>query len=83
MPYVTSVERIGIEKGLQQGLQQGRLEGKLEGEAALLLRLLTKRFGPLDEATRNRLNNATLEQLELWAERVLDAKTLDDVFGAH
>jgi predicted transposase YdaD len=87
MPYVTSVERIGIEKGLQQGLQQGRLEGKLEGklegEVTLLLRQLTKRFGPLDESIRSRLENATLEQLELWAERVLDAKTLDDVIGAH
>ncbi|MEA2040815.1 MAG: hypothetical protein U9N82_13475 [Thermodesulfobacteriota bacterium] len=27
MPYVTSVERIGIEKGMQQGMQQGLLEG--------------------------------------------------------
>ncbi|MEA5469318.1 Rpn family recombination-promoting nuclease/putative transposase [Spirulina sp. 06S082] len=26
MPYITSVERLGIEKGLQQGLQQGRQE---------------------------------------------------------
>ena len=83
MPYVTSVERIGIEKGLQQGLQQGRLEGKIEGEATLLLRQLTKRFGPLDDSIRSRLDNATLEQLELWAERVLDAKILEDVFGAH
>jgi flagellar biosynthesis/type III secretory pathway protein FliH len=28
MPYVTSVERIGIQKGLQQGLEQGRQEGR-------------------------------------------------------
>ncbi len=31
MPYVTSAERFGIEKGLQQGLQQGRQEGRQEG----------------------------------------------------
>ena len=24
MPYITSVERLGIEKGLQQGRQEGR-----------------------------------------------------------
>lgn len=71
------------EQWKQQGLQQGLQQGKLEGEATLLLRQLTKCFGPLDEATRFRLNSATLEQLELWAERVLDAKTLEDVFGAH
>jgi len=75
MPYITSVERIGIEKGMEQGMQQG--------EATLLSRLLTKRFGPLDEATRSRLNRATLEQLDVWAERVLDASSLEEVFGNH
>jgi predicted transposase YdaD len=79
MPYITSVERMGIEKGLLQGRQEGRQEG----EVTLLERLLSKRFGPLEEATRSRLNNATLEQIESWAERVLDAKTLEDVFGHH
>ena len=34
MPYVTSVERIGIKKGLQKGLEQGQQKG----QAALLLR---------------------------------------------
>ncbi len=61
------------QQGLQQGLQQG--------EAALLERLLIKRFGPLSETTRSRLENASLEQLEGWADRVLDAATLDEVFG--
>lgn len=36
MPYVTSVERIGIRKGLQQGLA---------AERQLLLRQARKRFG--------------------------------------
>jgi predicted transposase YdaD len=31
MPYVTSAERFGIEKGLQQGRQEGRQEGRMEG----------------------------------------------------
>ena len=30
MPYVTSVERIGIKKGLQQGMQQGCRDGLIE-----------------------------------------------------
>ncbi len=37
MPYVTSAECFGIEKGRQEGRQ--------EGEAALLKRLLARRFG--------------------------------------
>ena len=30
MPYVSSVEKIGIKKGIQQGIQTGRREGMLD-----------------------------------------------------
>jgi hypothetical protein len=36
MPYITSVERIGIQKGLEQGLEQGRREELLAGIALAL-----------------------------------------------
>lgn len=75
MPYITSVERIGIEKGMQQGRQQGMQRG----EAAVLERQLTRRFGPLSPETRARLANAPLDQLEHWADNILDADSLEDV----
>jgi hypothetical protein len=75
MRYVTSVERLAIEKGMQRGIQRGG--------ASVLERQLVKRFGPLSEETRARLRNATAEQLELWAERILDAPTLAAVFEEH
>jgi hypothetical protein len=62
------------------GLKQGLVEGKLEGEANVLCRQLTRRFGPLGEAIQARLDNATLDQLGQWADNILDAKTLEDVF---
>jgi hypothetical protein len=68
MPYITSIERIGIEKGRQ------------EGEATILERLLERRFGPLEAAIRARLRSAALEQLERWTENVLEAATLEEVF---
>jgi hypothetical protein len=95
MPYVTSVERLGIEKGWQQGLQQGLeqglqqgrqqglQQGLLQGEAAVLSRLLAKRFGSLPTALQDRLAHATQEQLELWAERILEADTPEAVFDPH
>ncbi|MDP1614191.1 MAG: DUF4351 domain-containing protein [Methylococcales bacterium] len=75
MAYVTSVERIGIEKGRIEGLQQGLQQGQ-----QLVERLLVHRFGLLPEAVRQRLSTATLEQLERWSLKILDAKILDDVF---
>ena len=65
----------------RQGLQEGRQIGRLEGESTLLERLLAKRFGPLDDDLRARLQAASSEQLETWAERLLDAANLSDVFG--
>ena len=47
---------------------------------AMLTRFLPKRFGPLDEATRERLQKAEVEQLEAWSDRVLDAESIEEVF---
>lgn len=79
MRYINTWEQRGIDKGLQQGIEKGRSLG----EAALLERLLTKRFGPLAPETIARLTSATPDQLQLWGDRVLDATSLDEVFGGH
>ncbi len=93
MRYVTSVEQIGIEKGLLQGVQQGmqrglmqgrqegRMTGRAEGEAYALRRLLQKRFGPLSEDVLARLQAASIDELELWLDRALDADSLAGVFA--
>ena len=83
MAYVTSIERLAIQRGLQEGEAKGRVEGRLEGQADLLTRQLTKRFGPLSAEIRTRLARATTDQLERWGERLLDAPTLDSVFEEH
>jgi flagellar biosynthesis/type III secretory pathway protein FliH len=66
----------------QQGIEEGRVEGFKNGECTLLERQMIKRFGPIDPATRERLHSASPEQLERWAERILDAQSLADVFDA-
>ena len=75
--YVTSVERICIEKGIQQGIQQGR-QG---GQSDLLLRLLTRRFGAVPEGVRQRIQTASVEIIETWFDRAMDANSLEDVFS--
>ena len=76
MPYVTSVERIGIERGIEQGIEQGI--GR--GEMILLRRMLRQRFGELPSAIEIRLNQASIADLELWGDRILEATTLTDIF---
>ncbi|WP_149028978.1 DUF4351 domain-containing protein, partial [Serpentinimonas barnesii] len=70
-------------QAMAEGRLEGKLEGKLEGEAALLERLIARRFGPITPSTRLRLDSATAVQLEAWADRILDARTLAEVFVDH
>ncbi|WP_020503458.1 DUF4351 domain-containing protein [Lamprocystis purpurea] len=71
MQYVTTAERIGIQKGHKEGRQ--------EGEAAMLLRQITRKFGPPTEAVRERIARADSETLLEWSDRILTAQTLDEV----
>ncbi len=77
MAYVSSVERIGIEKGMQAGMQQGMQAG----EALALQKLLTKRFGAVVPAIAVQIETADLSQIGVWFDRAIDAPNLDAVFG--
>jgi hypothetical protein len=66
MPYVTSVERIGIRKGIQQGIQQG-----LHRERLLLLR-----------QTRKRIGAAVAEQSAPLLDRIDNPQVLEDLAEA-
>jgi len=58
-------------------LNEARQEGLQEGELRLLQRLLGKRFGVLPPWAMERLESASLEQLERWSDEILSAQTLE------
>jgi len=64
----------------QEASQEGRQEGKQEGEATVLLRQLTRRFGPLGVPVTAQIRQASPAELEQWADNILDARSLDEVF---
>jgi hypothetical protein len=66
--------------GAEQLIQQGTAKGKAEGKAELILRQLTLRFGAVSEDLTTRVRSATPEQLDAYAERILTAPTIEDVF---
>ena len=75
-------ERL-LNEGRQEGRQEGMRKGVQKGELNVLLRQLTRRFGLLDDATQLRLQQASLEELERWADNILDAESLDEVFAGR
>ena len=56
-------------------------EGRLEGEALVVSRQLQLKYGDLDESTQKRIAEADSETLLRWADRVLTAEQLSDVFS--
>ncbi|WP_209449617.1 DUF4351 domain-containing protein [Ectopseudomonas mendocina] len=73
----------GKRQGIHQGLQQGIHQGMQQGELAVLSRQLSRRFGPLSPDVEQRLQQASTDELERWADNILDAWTLEDVFSVH
>lgn len=70
-----------FQQGQTDGREKGIEEGRLMGEAQLLIRLLQQRFGSLPASTLEKINTATEQELAAWSLNVLDAKSLDSVFG--
>ena len=62
-------------------MERGAARGKARGERKAVRRLLVHRFGPLSTEVDARLEAADVDTLERWAERLLHAPTLGDVFG--
>jgi hypothetical protein len=63
MKYVTSIERLGIKKG----------------RAEIILRLLQRRFGPLDAAAQTHIHALPAEQIEELSDLLLDFTTRAEV----
>ena len=64
---------------LAAGRQEGRQEGRQQGEAAVTLRLLNRRCGPLTDATTAQIQALPLRQLEALADALLDFTGPDDL----
>jgi hypothetical protein len=60
---------------------EGRKEGHKEGQQELLSTLLDRKFGALPDWAQQRLRAASEADIDRWAERVLVAGTLDEVFA--
>ncbi len=79
-----TIAEMYIEKGRLEGEEKGRLEGtisgKLEASRAVLLRQLRKRFKKVPRKVAARIAATTnLQDLEIWLENFVDAKTLAEV----
>jgi hypothetical protein len=80
------------DRGYQRGLVLGRIHGRTQGLAegreeafaklrTMLKRQLARRFGTLPDALVISIDQAAEADIEHWMDRVVDAASLDAVFG--
>jgi len=81
MTLAQRFEERGLRKGIQQGIQQGLQQGLQQGEIALLTQQLQYRFGPLPDRYINFIAQADSLTLLAWGKKILEAKTLEEVFN--
>ena len=81
---VEAFERVaGSEAGevVMSTAQELIKEGREEALRELLEYQLTEKFGELSQEIRDRLDEATADELQLWGKRVLRAERLEAVFA--
>ena len=71
MQYVTSIERIGIEKGIEKGI--------IKGGASITLLQLQNLFGVLDPTVQSHVLALPLEQIQELSVALLNFESLSDL----
>ena len=72
---------MGMATGERLGLATGEQLGIAKGESKTLRKILERRFGHIPETIRAKIAAVDDAALDLWVHRVIDAASLDAVFG--
>lgn len=70
-----------LERSTMTLIEKLRSEGEVIGEAKTLLKQITLKFGAPSEATVQRVQSASMDELDRWVERILAASSLDELFA--
>ena len=83
IPAMLELEEIRpmLRETVLEWTREWEQNGVQKGEARLLMRLLELKFGALRPEDQARIDGADAERLLEWGERVLTARSLDEVFS--
>jgi hypothetical protein len=83
LPRIDDLQELNVmlAERLEEWAHAYKAEGKAEGEALALQKLLKKRFGAVPPDVLAKISRASLEQIDAWLDQVLDAGSLDSIFG--
>lgn len=64
-----------------RGVAEGETRGETRGRASMIVRLLAARFGSVESDANERIERASIAELEAIGERLLTASTLHEALG--
>ncbi|ESQ16687.1 MAG: hypothetical protein N838_25695, partial [Thiohalocapsa sp. PB-PSB1] len=70
-------------EGKAEDEAEGEAEGEAKDKAASLKRLLSRRFGTPHAWAAQRIDSASIEQLDTWLDGVFDTQSLDALIGTE
>ena len=78
-----SIFAEGKAEGEARGLAKGKAEGKAEGKADDIKRLLRRRFNVVPAWAAQRIDAASITQLDAWLDGIFDAPSLEGLIGGE
>jgi predicted transposase YdaD len=77
-----SIFAEGWDEGKAKGKAEGKVEGKAEGKADTLKHLLRRRFDTIPAWAEQRIDAASIAQLDTWLDGIFEAQSLDALIGS-
>ncbi len=78
MPYITSVEQIGYDRGIKEGRDEEAKQA-LQRERSLILRQLNRKVGAIEDRILTQITKLSVPQLEDLGEALLDFDSIADL----
>ena len=78
MPYITSVEQIGYDRGVKEA-DDRLLERLLEAQRSIVLRLLSGKFGTIAPRLEEQIKGLPVEQLDMLTDALLGFESVADL----
>jgi predicted transposase YdaD len=78
VPYITSVEKIGYDRGLVEGREE-EAQRSLDLEQSRVIRRLNRKVGSITEPMFDRINALAIEQLDSLGDALLDFTSIADL----
>ena len=80
MTWADEMKAIGREEGMVLGRQEGVALGREEGVRKTVLRLLRRRFGPLPDEVKRRVEAiCSIDRLNQIVDQILVARSLEEM----